>query len=223
MSITEFFKKIFHKKEVVALPEPVPVLEVPDHPALDAKLKLALIVGHTKELKGASLATTDLKEYDYNLKIARAIKTLAEKIEAPVEVEIILRDFIGINGAYARAAQLGCDAAIELHFNAFDCKAEGSLTLCTADVKDVDFSQGIHKAVCKVFGRNGESMGVKSISKSVRGAGVHMFPSGPNCLVEPFFGDNPTEAAMGLKYSGEYAEALLTAVVLWGRQVDLIK
>ncbi len=185
------------------------------------KVKLGIIVGHSKKQMGAKMIEPFGKyEYEYNSIIADKIKKYAEAL--PVEVVIIFRDGQGIEGAYAEARKNLCDAVIELHFNAGG--GIGTETLSTADQSDVAFAQIVHKKVCEVFGREGSSRGVISVSKASQGgANLHQFPGGVNCLVEPFFGDVEAEASLGMNRADEYAEALVQAVWLWGKQVDLLR
>jgi N-acetylmuramoyl-L-alanine amidase len=187
------------------------------------KVKLGIIVGHSAKAMGAKMIEPFGKyEYEYNKIIAGKIRDYASSANLGVEVELIYRDGRGIEGAYALARQLLCDCVIELHFNAGG--GTGTETLSTADASDVTFAQLIHKKVCEVFGREGSSRGVKSISKSADGgANLHQFPGGVNCLVEPFFGDVEAEASLGMNRADEYAEALVQAVWLWGKQVDLLR
>lgn len=199
----------------------------PELPSAESKgrVKLAVIVGHEKKAQGAVMAQPFGKsEYDFNSGVAAYMHKYAKAQVPMVEIEIIYRDGLGISGAYARARQLLCDAAIELHFNAFNGKVVGTETLTTPDSSDMDFAHIVHRKCCEVFGRDGQSRGVKALSKSARGGGnVHSFPGGVNCLVEPFFGDTHSEASLAMNRRDEYAEALVQAVVLWGRQVDLLR
>lgn len=188
---------------------------------LEKIVKLAIIVGHEKSAQGAKMAPPyGLTEYAYNTTIANKMKDLAPAHIKPV---IIFRDNIGISGTYRKAAELGCDCAIELHFNAFNKKASGSETLCTQNINDSDFAHIVHKKMCEAFGRAGSSRGVKTIARSARAGGnVHGFPEGANCLVEPAFGDNPEEAKLLIEKQDAYAAALIQAVDIWARNIDLV-
>ncbi len=203
-------------------PTPESMEELPKVNSL-GHLKLGLIVGHEAKAPGATMLG-GISEYQYGKDITDKVKLLAPKIDGRIDIEIILRDHIGILGAYAKARELLCDAVIELHFNSFfDGSVHGSLTLCSPDVSDVDFAHIVHSQICEAFKRSGASLGVKTLSKSGRGgANVHSFPGGVNCLVEPFFGDNQSDAALASRCALEYAGALVRAAQLWGRKVDLL-
>lgn len=203
---------------VVISPQPT---DIPDLPLpTSGGLALGIIVGHTKTAPGAALKGTGMNEYQYNSQVADLIKKNAP---AWMKVNIIYRDKLGISGAYAKAALLGCDVVIELHFNAYNGVVYGTETLCTQDADDVDFAHLVQKATCSVFNRNGMSRGVKVISASARGGGnVHAFKQGPNCLVEPFFGDNPKEVDLALKHKENYAKALIRAVEMHAKKKDFL-
>lgn len=191
-------------------------------------VKLAIVVGHTKAEPGASLAAfpspnpLPKHEYSFNSEIARLIKQEAEKIKS-VDVEVFFRDGVGIQGAYKKAIAWGADACIELHFNAFNGHTKGSEVLATSDLMDVEFAHLVLGHICRVFGRDGTSRGVKCIARTGRGGqNVHSFPAGVNCLVEPFFGDNVEEARMAWEKRFDYAKCLVEAVNLWAIKKGLI-
>ncbi len=219
------FRWLFKKSPPVVLIAPPKSENIPDAnlPTLSEQMvHLGIVVGHSQKDGGAILKhTSKMSEYQYGLRVAEAIEYKAKAYFPKIKVSVILRDDIGISGAYDRARGLGCDCVVELHFNAHNSKATGSLTLCTPDGGDVEFAHIIHKFICKTFGRTGDSMGVAVIGRSVRGAGnVYAFPEGVNCLVEPFFGDS--EAELGISKIDEYAECILSATTQWAVKLDLI-
>lgn len=228
----KFFGKKTVLKEIHSI-APVPMVdmaeesneELPDA-NFAGKVKLGIIVGHTEKSQGACMPKEigGYSEYILNSEIAKLMKIYAEKKYPSLEVEIIKRDMIGIVGAYKKARELLCDCVIELHFNGFNGKVEGTVTLCTSDMSDVAFAKTIHQAMCKLFARMGNAdRGVKAVSKSTRGGiNVHQFPGGVNCLVEPVFGDNIKDAKLLLENKDKYAGTLIDAVVLWAKQSNMI-
>lgn len=219
--IISFFKNLFKSKSEI----PVAVYK-PELPLADshANIILGIIVGHEKKAPGAYVAAP-LKSYEYfvNKEIAAHIKQVAEL--QGLKCEIILRDSVGIGGAYAKAAQLKCDAVIELHFNAFNTVAFGTETLSTKSSDDLAFAKIVQSHLVKCFKRVGKgNRGVKALSVSDRGGfSVASYPVGANCLVEPFFSDNPNEVALYLSVKDEYPKALVAAVIEWAKSVHLLK
>mgnify|MGYP001017083114 CR=1 FL=1 len=194
----------------VGVAGPAPGRETPA-PDESIKATLVLVVGHEKRAPGASFALGG-SEYDYNTKVAALCEDYAKKSYPGMVVKTVFRDGVGISGAYATAKGLNPDACIELHFNAFNGKVAGTETLSTVEDKDKAFAKVIQKAMCKVFGREGDSRGVKVIPKSARGGGnIYSLPGFANCLVEPFFGDNREEAEAALSKQQDYARALIDA------------
>lgn len=217
------FLGLLKKTEVGEAPThvlPEPKTNHPD-PESRAKITLGLIVGHEKKAPGADLYGGG-NEYGYNSEIAAIIKQLCSG--TAIDCRVILRDGIGIDGAYRRAFDLGCDCAIELHFNAFNNKATGTLTYTSTASEDVAFSHVIHKAMVGVFGTEGrKDRGVVSLGRKERGGrNVYSFNGMPNCLVEPFFGDVESEAKLAIAKKREYAAALVLAVQTWARKQDML-
>lgn len=226
-------KNLFGSKAVinniqtpVALPEPSSEVELPSEGFL-GHVKLGVVIGHDMIKQGARMPKEvgGYTEYAFNQDVAKEMHAYIKRKYPMVEMKTILRDDIGIAGAYKIARESLCDCVIELHFNAFDGKALGTSTLCTPDMSDLAFAKTVHQAMCKLFNRMGrEDRGVKAISKATRGgANVHGFPGGVNCLVEPVFGDNLAEAKLLLANKDRYAWCLVDAVVLWAKQANLIK
>jgi N-acetylmuramoyl-L-alanine amidase len=185
--------------------------ETPDAD-FEGEASIGLIVGHTRRAPGASFALGG-NEYDYNSDVARIAKAYCDVNFKNIKTHIIFRDVIGIAGAYKKATDLNCDVVIELHFNAFNKSVTGTETLTTTHVGDKAFGLEIQKMMCKVFDRQGLSRGLKPISRSARGGrNVYSF-QGYNCLVEPFFGDAPSEARLANEKKEEYAEGLIEASI----------
>jgi len=177
---------------------------------------LAVIVGHEKKAPGAVMHRSQgfMTEYNYNTSVALAMAAYAKTKN--VDVKVIFRDGIGISGANKKAASFKPDACIELHFNSFNAQAHGTETLCSADSRDVSFARIVQAKMCEAFERVGSSRGVKVIPRSARGGGnVHGLPAIANCLVEPFFGDNQSEAALAIAKRDTYARALVDAFLSW--------
>lgn len=234
MFIINWFKNLF-KKQVEVKPMPIlppavviPEPSFPELPDADDKgmVHLGIVVGHTSDAPGACLAKPyGTSEYVYNTIVAKKMQGYAQSVYGKaVKVTVFFRDIGGIAEAYGGAILQGCDVVIELHFNAFNSVVTGTETLCTPATEDVDFAHVIQRGMCQVFGREAMSRGVKALSRSDRGGwSVHSFPVGPNCLVEPFFGDTPSEAKLAMDKQEEYSRMLVDSVVLWARKKDLIK
>ncbi len=189
-------------------------------------MKIGVIVGHEKKAQGAVLHRSILSklkapfsavtEYQYNSEIAQLMHRYASTIEG-VDMRIIMRDNVGISGAYRKARAEECSCVIELHFNSYNAKAFGTETLCSREEVDKSFAQAVHEAICRVFGRSGAgNRGLKILGANDRGGGnVVSYPGRANALVEPAFADNPSEAKMLIERKEEYARALVDAAIGW--------
>lgn len=200
-----------------------PELPTPGHP-WDRRLTIGVVVGHTKKSPGA-MVEAPLKTYEYfeNKRVAQKMKDYAsKKLSQNVVVNVYYRDGIGIAGAYTKAMLDGCDCVIELHFNAFNKAAYGTETLCTMTQMDKDFAKVVQSSLVKLFQRDKTGdRGVKPRAKNDRGwASVSALPTMANCLVEPFFSDNPKEMALYMKVRDEYPGALVDAAIEWAASVN---
>ena len=171
-------------------------------------MKLALVVGHEKERPGAlGAAPLSQSEYDYNLEVAQF--AYREARESGHDCHIFLRDGIGIEGAYRLVNEWSPDLAVELHFNACDRKASGTETLF-ANPAHREFAEIMQRELCSLFERKGkQDRGVKLLEAGDRGHRNMSLAVAPACLLEPFFGDNPFEAALGHKLRVAYAVAVV--------------
>lgn len=171
---------------------------------------LAVVVGHEKNRPGAALKGTSMYEYQYHTKVADKIKSMASMYN--IDVEVIFRDSIGLSGAYEKVRMLSLDMCVELHFNAFNGKVTGTETLCSNKADDQLYAKEMQNELCRAFERSNMSRGVKTIPRKANGGfACYSLLDIPNCLVEPFFGDVPSEVEMALKNMDDYAEAVLIA------------
>lgn len=190
---------------------PKMVRETPTPIDPEPRPTLGLIVGHTAKSPGATLATGG-SEYWFNKQVANYTASIAPSMG--LNVKVFYRDRVGISGAYQAALQADCDMLVELHFNAFNTKVTGTETLCTYDPEDKRLAGLMQAYLCQAFNREGTSRGVKPLPRSARGGrNIYSAPGTPNCLVEPFFGDNKREATYALDHTREYAEALIRAAL----------
>lgn len=207
--LNEAIKEVTGNDETEDAPPADPKDTGTPKPNDDVKAILGIVVGHERKAPGADFKLGG-SEYDFNSDIAARVKEYAGRKYPNIKVEIIYRDGVGISGAYRKAKALKVDACIELHFNAYNGQAQGTETLCTSDYEDRKFAGFIHSKICAVFQRAGQSRGVKALPRSARGGqSLYAMTGVPNCLVEPFFGDNINEAKMANDNRVPYAMALI--------------
>ncbi len=178
-------------------------------------MKIGVIVGHDKKEQGADLIKPyKVSEYVYNSEIAHRMFDYGESLGH--DVEIFLRDVVGISGAYRNARAAKCDCVIELHFNSYNGVASGTETLCSSEAVDKSFAQAIQSAMCRVFDRaKAGNRGLKIMDTGRGAQSCVSYPGKANCLVEPAFGDHANDAKMLFERKDTYARALIDAAIEW--------
>ena len=179
--------------------------------------KLAIVVGHSAAASGASgVAPISASEYPWNKDLAA--KIVSECSANGVTAEVFFRDDGGISGAYSRAAASGPKAVVELHFNANGGAARGTETLYgTACAASKAWAERVHGAMVQLYSRGSGLPGNRGLKKTPphpRGsASVNALSTIPSCLIEPFFGDNASEATLGQSKKDGLAKAIAKAGV----------
>jgi N-acetylmuramoyl-L-alanine amidase len=184
-----------------------------------SKVRLALVVGHEKDRPGALLHGGG-HEYQYNSKVAQRAQAFAKEVLFDeLEVFVVYRDGIGISGAYEKVADLDPDAVIELHFNAFNKRVVGT-ELLYHDDKDKEpqveraFAEHVLSGLYQLFRPNAPKeskvlRGAKDLPRGHRGwYNVSRVLDFPSILVEPFFGDTPSDAKLARELLDDYAKEL---------------
>jgi len=184
-------------------------------------MKIGIIIGHTRQNKGAFSPTLKQSEYDWNGDLADKMKAYAEHKKHTLLIE--RRDIGGITGAYARAMKQKPDCLIELHFNAADGKASGTETLYAdqADKKGINeiiLAKMVNDEMVSALGL--KDRGLKKRQPGDRGYGnIMQTKEIPSILIESGFGDNPKDAASMQKNKGALAIAIVDACIRWDEKV----
>jgi N-acetylmuramoyl-L-alanine amidase len=178
-------------------------------------MRLAVVVGHTKESPGAySAQPLRLSEYDYNTQVAQEMYRYA--MEKGLQTKIFTRDSGGLTKAYKEINEYCKDdgVVIELHLNAFNGKAKGTETLFDMEpTESIDFAREIHEVMLAVFNRKGkEDRGIKKRLPGDRGYLNLALCKAPSCIVEPAFCDNRDEAQILMERQKDYAASLVDGV-----------
>lgn len=176
-------------------------------------MKLGVVVGHMNSAMGANLAKPYdfISEYEYNQLLAAHI--ILEAKAKFITVSVAFRDSVGIEGAYKQIQKDNCDACVELHFNSFNAKAEGTETLYGSLPNAKSWADALQSEMVSCFARVGSAnRGTKFMSRGERGGANVNQPIGIPCaLIEPFFGDTRFEAEMALLKQRDLAKAIIQA------------
>lgn len=183
-------------------------------------MKLALIVGHTRVNPGArAVSPINEFEYEYNNKLAIEIYRLAKSIH--LDCKIFSRDGLSIEAVYGFVndwCKLDNSVSIELHFNAFNGKIEGTEVLFDIEPNSVEFAREIQERLVVLFKRKGKrDRGIKLLEEGDRGHRNLKASLVTSVIVEPFFGDNPEDAKLGFELKNKYAKVLVTATIAYLR------
>jgi N-acetylmuramoyl-L-alanine amidase len=178
-------------------------------------MKLAIVVGHDIKAKGAtSVGPLNVQEYDYNVDLAEHMYRSA--MAKGITTRVFTRNGIGIKGAYENVRKWSDEntVCVELHFNSYNGKVQGSETLFDKDpLESIELAREVHKEIVEVFQRkNKHDRGIKLVDYGERGYLNLNLCKIPSCIVEPFFGDNPADAELGYKLKHQYADAIVDAV-----------
>lgn len=182
----------------------------------DSNLKLAIVVGHSKRSPGLlGTSPVAMSEYDWNVTLAEALIARAKADKVPCKV--FFRDGVGIEGAYKAAETWGTKAAVELHFNVYNQKFRGSATLHgDRSVKSADYARVTHGMIITSLGT--ADRGVVLRTDETRGAKSVGSLAVPSILVEPFFGDNPEDAALASPKRDALARAIVDGFVAFAKK-----
>ena len=193
------------------------------------QIAVAMIVGHTRAAGGAvAAAPISMNEYTY---WSREMYAHQEAFsELGIVSKVFYRDNIGIAGAYREAKKWlnahvnMVQVLIEYHFNAFNKKAFGTETLHSnkRDARGVQervFAQMIQDAMVKTYNRTGRgNRGLKNLATPGESGFYNLVQvvDRPSILIEPFFGDNPSEAALAKKHERDLPRNIALAVKNFG-------
>lgn len=186
--------------------------------------KLCLIVGHTHEAPGASMAAPYAYVQEYEFYTVLAAVMSAQLRKRGVEHAVFFRDGIGIDGAYQKAKVYGPCAIIELHFNAASSRdAKGSEVLYGGIAGSKELAEYVHHEICSVLSRHslGGNRGTKFVAPNARGGrSVNSGVGIPSILVEPFFGSNVMDAEAALENFQDLADAIIEGFMKWFVQIS---
>lgn len=171
---------------------------------------LAIVVGHTQNAQGAyGGQPINQSEYLWNKDLASKIKAACSRFGVPSK--IFYRDNVGISGAYQQVLNWGASCVMELHFNSYTGAAKGTETLYDNDTNSGSkaWAGKLQGAMLEALGTS--DRGLKELDSGDRGYGSVSAINIPSALVEPFFGDNVSDATKAHNNKDDLAEALAGA------------
>jgi len=182
--------------------------------------RVAIVVGHTDDNAGASMAEpyAYVQEYEYNTVLSGICSAILTK--RGVDNLVVLRDGVGIDGAYKIAIQYQPIAIIELHFNSTSKpEVKGTETLYGGIEGAKLLADYVQTEICSLFKRgvNGNgNRGTRYRGFNDRGGkSLNHGAAIPTIMVEPFFGSNVSDSESALLKIGQLAEAIIDGYFTW--------
>lgn len=180
--------------------------------------RLALVVGHNEAHPGV-LGAFPINEHEFffNRRVARSIYMFAKSANLGCEIfeRKVLPSFSAeVEEVYSRVNEWCSEAnsvCIELHFNAFDQKTEGTLTLFDEDPADsLDFAREIHQGMVSLYKRQGKADKKCMLAGDRYGRGLKnlQMMKVTGCIVEPFFGDSTRDAGLCYPLTFDFARIM---------------
>lgn len=171
-------------------------------------MRIALIIGHSRQSEGASNVNTGETEWEYNRQL---VGLIAGELAPEHDLAIIHRDD-GYNMLPSEVNETGADIAISFHCNAFDTRTSGTEVLYWhGSGKGRVLAEKLQAATVGVLGLT--DRGVKPIGDGDRGAPLLRDTHMPCVLMESFFIDNDHDVSVGQHYKHKLAEAIAECIL----------
>lgn len=154
----------------------------------EKQMKVALVVGHTKNSPGACNCTYDVCEWGFNGGLVKRVVHLIDKQRC--KTEIVYRDTY--KALPDKVNALNPDFVICFHNNAFNTRVTGCETLYYhKSVKGKKMATIFQNNLVSTLGLN--DRGIKAKTSEERGGYMLRYVNAPCIILEPFFIDNDVE------------------------------
>jgi N-acetylmuramoyl-L-alanine amidase len=161
-------------------------------------MKIAVVVGHDKNKAGAFSPFIKESEYMYHNEVVSVMSSKFDYYSRPLasgyksQMEILSKQINPKN----------YDLVVELHFNAFNKKAQGVETLSFPNNSE---TKEWGEKFCKIISENYKipNRGVKHVTKDGNGYWFNKLMNCNTIILEPFFGDE--KESLKFKDHEEYA------------------
>lgn len=161
-------------------------------------MKVAIVIGHDHRSPGAYSPFLGMSEYIYHSEVASHLSTVADVYKRP--------NVKGYNNQMQELANLTApknyDLVVELHFNSFNKKANGTETVTYhGNSRTLDYGKVFNEIISNAYGSI--NRGEKTVTNGGRGFGFLSKMPADSIILEPFFGDNGE--ALNFKDVQQYA------------------
>ena len=162
-------------------------------------MNVVLVVGHSKERKGARNKSFNIAEYDINNKLAKDIKDI-------IDVDIVYRTE-SYNKVPFKINELNPKFILSLHANGYNTNTSGSEILYYHTSKFGKKISGIfQEETVSVLGL--KDRGIKAKTVEDRGGYILKYSYAPCIIMEPFFIDNDDDLLVFMCKYKEYVKVI---------------
>ncbi len=166
-------------------------------------MNVVLVVGHSKERKGARNKSFGIAEYDINNKLACDIKN-------NIDVDIVYRTS-GYRGLPSSINNLNPKFILSLHANGYDTKTSGSEILYYHTSKfGKKMAEVFQEAMVGVLGL--KDRGIKAKTAADRGGYLLKYSYAPCVIMEPFFIDHDDDLLVFMCKYKEYVKVISNTI-----------
>ena len=202
--ISDAEKLLFEAINILSKIKPDPVSKT---------IKVAIVVGHSKDRSGSSNLDHGMSEYPFNYPISDNIVHRLNKASHNVEGVEVLRK-TGLGDLIKEVNATGADLCISLHCNAFNRTVSGCETLYYHRSKQGKvFAEIVQAELFELM--DNSDRGIKPKSSEERGGWLLRETNMPCVIAEPFFIDEESDYKLGMKYrdDGQLADAYTKAIL----------
>lgn len=154
-------------------------------------MKIALVIGHSKESQGAVNKTYEMSEFVFNEDLANKIFSQWNDFSTEDEITIVYRRN-GLRELPNEINALNPDMVVSLHANAFNGTTNGcEILYYHTSIKGKEIAQIFKDDILQLF--KNTDRGLKPRTSEDRGGYLLRYTNAPAIICEPFFIDNDEE------------------------------
>ena len=179
-------------------------------------MKVALVVGHSVNSKGATNKKYNDSEFNFNKILAEQIKNTFDVSNSADSLEIVYRGDSdnGYTQLPYKINKLDVDLVISLHCNAFNTKVSGcEMLYYHKSIKGKEIAKIFQNTLVNTLGN--KNRGIKPKNSEDKGGHLLKNTNAPCIIVEPFFIDNDEDYLNALEFRSPNKHNVLAETCLY--------
>lgn len=161
-------------------------------------MRVAIVIGHHEQDKGADNASYEANEFEFNQALAHDIEHKFFDLNLIDEIVVAYRE-TSYQDLPIQINALKADLIVSLHCNAFDTHANGcEMLYYHKSVKGKEVARIFQNNIVQGF--DNKDRGIKPKRSEDRGGYLLRFTNAPCIICEPFFIDNDEEYLKAIEY-----------------------